>query len=126
MDAESREGEFSLALEILRDDSGTFIGLREFPLPPRRTGAYEERRRRNQGSRLGLFHRAVPAVEKLEATHQPERKRVRRRSPRKHSDFEIREFPITLAESVETGKTAKEFVSGLLTGNNSRSSAESH
>ncbi len=126
VDAESREGEFSLALEILRDDSGTFIGLREFPLPPRRTGAYEEMRRRNQGSRFGLFHRAVPAVEKLEETHQPERMRARRRSPQKHSDFEIREFPITPAESVETGEAAKEFVSGVLTGNNSRFSAESH
>lgn len=100
VNAESREREFSLAIGILRDDSGAFIGLREFPVPPssllvRRPRGIEELRRRNLQSYFGLLRRTAPATEELKETHQPEGKRVRRRSARKPSDFEIREFPVT-------------------------------
>jgi len=130
VNAESREREFSLTLEILRDASRAFIGLREFPFQPnclssRDTGEYETWRRRNIESRFGLLHTRVPTAEELERTHQPERRRARRRSSRKQPNFEVREFPITPAESVETGVAAEEFVSDVITGNHSLSSKES-
>lgn len=100
LNVESREADCFVALEVLRNASRAFIGMRELQIPLLRDAAgclvgsdgiqlpHQESLRKTG---FGLRHPDARAAEAPE--EEPKDKRVRRRSGRKLPNFEIREFP---------------------------------
>lgn len=105
LNAESREGECSLTLEVLRDASQAFIGLREIQVPPLRgangalvsfeTNRFSDSESR-QSSRFGLVGTKAPTPEERAEGQRLLSKPVRKKRSKAGAlqDFVERVFPI--------------------------------
>ena len=89
LNAESREWEYSLTFDILRDDSRAFIGLREV----------------RKESRFGLLNKTGLPGADIWKTPKRKAHRVRKKSTRWLQNFDMRMFPFTPPSSENDSST---------------------